>query len=94
MSAYLREEFSKRATFIRAAMFAQELRTANEIAEHVPCTRRAIERWRDAGIFESFYSHVPLIEGSQDGGPPTHLQFKIAPAIQKELNKMKKELNR
>ena len=92
MSAYLREEFNKRMTFIRAMTFAQELRTANEIAEHVPCTRRAVERWRDAGILESFHSLEPVIPQQPDGGSPTHLQFKVAPAIQKELNKLKKEL--
>lgn len=92
MRAYLKEEFNKRMTFIRAMTFAQELRTANEIAEHTPCTRRAVERWRDAGILESFHSLEPIIPCQPDGGSPTHLQFKVHPVIQEELNKLKKEL--
>lgn len=74
-------------------VFAQTPRTAQEIVDYCSCSRRAIEKWCDAGFLVRERSLEPIKEPGTDGGAPVHLRFKTSELIQLELSSLRQELD-
>lgn len=91
-NANIQEEFLSRTILMTVVVYAQTPRTAKEIIDYSSCSRRAIEKWCDAGYLVRYRSIEPIVEPGADGGAPVHLTFKTSELIQFELLSLKQDL--